>query len=194
MDDVTTPFFKSMQLACLSWIISHLMFVTNKYLSWNLVGYFEQRRSSDQIGYCNFMTWYSKRHTDLWNLDSLIYLPSLLCAPSLATRPWKKKDWQQPNGPIHYTQQWADQGAVSVYEFRITSIGIPMTWKRRSTVLSLTWGSPYLGKTVILLRRGLGREGSSPGCLAWHWRIDIIVVWRDMRTCLRALAAGWKRT
>ena len=32
-----------------------------------------------------------------------------------------------------------------------------------STVLSLTWESPYLGKTVFILRRGLGRYWSKRG-------------------------------
>ena len=48
-------------------------------------------------------------------------------------------------------------GTISIDRCRLTSIGSPCQ-DGLTTVLSLTWESPYLGKTVFILRRGPGRN------------------------------------
>ena len=55
-------------------------------------------------------------------------------------------------------------GPDSIYRCRLTSIGIPMLKIRRS----LPWKSPYLGKTVFILRQGPGRLQAMVLFAAWH--------------------------
>ena len=50
-----------------------------------------------------------------------------------------------------------EQGAVSIRKTVLPGMAIPMLKIRRpNAVLSLTWKSPYVDKTVFILRRGPG--------------------------------------
>ena len=57
----------------------------------------------------------------------------------------------------HYISHLVTRGpSQSIYRCGLTSTGIPMLKIRRSRDLSLTWESPYLGKTIFILKRGPG--------------------------------------